>query len=133
MNQELQRKLREFDALMQKAHENAARERAATATRGGTSNSNAMRGDGGSLEEPPENIGAGGAANRGTGLGHTPDISGESPGARPSLSSRAEIELPGGADDDIVSRQLREAAQRETDPVLREKLWEEYRNYTGDP
>lgn len=31
--------------------------------------------------------------------------------------------------DDIVARQLREAAEKETDPELREKLWEEYRKY----
>ena len=38
---------------------------------------------------------------------------------------------PQAGDDDIVARQLREAAERETDPVLREKLWAEYRNYKG--
>lgn len=32
-------------------------------------------------------------------------------------------------DDDIIARQLREAAESETDPVLKEQLWEEYRNY----
>ncbi len=32
-------------------------------------------------------------------------------------------------DDDIVARQLREAAAAETDPELREKLWEEYYAY----
>jgi hypothetical protein len=32
-------------------------------------------------------------------------------------------------DDDVVARQLREAATEETDPVLKEKLWEEYRRY----
>ncbi len=32
--------------------------------------------------------------------------------------------------DDIVARQLREAAEKETDPELKEKLWEEYRRYT---
>jgi len=31
--------------------------------------------------------------------------------------------------DDIVARQIREAAEKETDPELKEKLWEEYRNY----
>ncbi|NND81173.1 MAG: hypothetical protein HKN50_01960 [Gammaproteobacteria bacterium] len=31
--------------------------------------------------------------------------------------------------DDIVARQIREAAERETDPELRKKLWEEYRRY----
>jgi hypothetical protein len=34
-----------------------------------------------------------------------------------------------GQDDDIVARQLREAALAETDPELREKLWDEYRKY----
>ena len=33
------------------------------------------------------------------------------------------------ADDDIVARQLREAAEQETDPVLQEKLWQEYKKY----
>ena len=32
-------------------------------------------------------------------------------------------------DDDIVARQLREAAEKETDPVLKEKLWKEYEAY----
>jgi len=34
-------------------------------------------------------------------------------------------------DDDIIARQLREAAMQEPDPVLREKLWAEYRRYKG--
>ena len=38
-------------------------------------------------------------------------------------------DIPDGSDDDIVARQLREAAQKETDPELREKLWQEYRDY----
>jgi hypothetical protein len=37
--------------------------------------------------------------------------------------------IPDGSDDDIVARQLREAAMKETDPELREKLWEEYKQY----
>jgi hypothetical protein len=32
-------------------------------------------------------------------------------------------------DDDIVARQLREAAEKESDPELREKLWKEYEQY----
>jgi hypothetical protein len=36
---------------------------------------------------------------------------------------------PDGNDDDVVARQLREAAEKETDPVLKKKLWEEYRKY----
>ena len=34
-------------------------------------------------------------------------------------------------DDDIIARQLREAAIAEEDPALRERLWEEYRKYKG--
>ena len=40
-------------------------------------------------------------------------------------------DIPDGNDDDVVARQLREAAMREPDPALREKLWEEYRKYKG--
>ena len=32
-------------------------------------------------------------------------------------------------DDDIVARQLREAAEKETDPELKAKLWKEYQDY----
>jgi hypothetical protein len=38
---------------------------------------------------------------------------------------------PAPQDEDIVARQLREAAERETDPVLREKLWKEYEAYVS--
>jgi hypothetical protein len=38
-------------------------------------------------------------------------------------------DIPDGSDDDVVARQIREAAMAETDPELREKLWEEYRKY----
>ena len=36
---------------------------------------------------------------------------------------------PDARDDDVVARQIREAAMAETDPELREQLWEEYRRY----
>jgi len=38
-------------------------------------------------------------------------------------------DIPDGSDDDVVARQLREAAENETDPQLRARLWEEYRRY----
>lgn len=38
-------------------------------------------------------------------------------------------DVPTGDDDDVVARQIREAAMRESDPELRERLWEEYRKY----
>ena len=42
------------------------------------------------------------------------------------------MQCVGTADDDIVARQLREAAEQETDPVLKEKLWKEYEAYKRD-
>jgi len=39
------------------------------------------------------------------------------------------VDIPDGSDDDVVARQLREAAEKETDPELKAKLWEEYRRY----
>lgn len=39
--------------------------------------------------------------------------------------------LPPPEDDDIVARQLREAAEKEPDPELKNKLWEEYWRYKG--
>ncbi len=52
-----------------------------------------------------------------------------SPGNGAPGSGRAPADIPDGSDDDIVARQIREAAERETDPELRKKLWEEYRRY----
>lgn len=39
--------------------------------------------------------------------------------------------VPPPKDDDIVARQLREAAEKEPDPELKKKLWEEYWKYKG--
>jgi len=38
-------------------------------------------------------------------------------------------DVPDGSGDEVVARQLREAAERETDPERKKKLWEEYRKY----
>jgi hypothetical protein len=42
---------------------------------------------------------------------------------------RVPPDVGSGDDDDIVARQLREAAMNEDDPELRERLWQEYRDY----
>ncbi len=40
-------------------------------------------------------------------------------------------DIPDANDDDIIARQLREAAMQETNPALKEALWDEYRRYKG--
>jgi hypothetical protein len=37
--------------------------------------------------------------------------------------------IPDGNDDDIVARRVRKAAEQETDPELKDKLWKEYVEY----
>ena len=44
-------------------------------------------------------------------------------------STQQQRSRPSGHDDDIVARQIREAAEKETDPELKEKLWKEYDDY----
>lgn len=43
--------------------------------------------------------------------------------------STAPPDTPDGSDDDVVAGQLREAAEKEMDPELKKKLWEEYKRY----
>ena len=45
------------------------------------------------------------------------------------IKARTPDDIPILVSEDIVAKQLREAALSEDDPVLRERLWEEYRNY----
>ena len=46
-----------------------------------------------------------------------------------SSGSSAPPDTPDGHDDDVIARQLREAAEKETDPELKRKLWQEYKRY----
>jgi hypothetical protein len=45
------------------------------------------------------------------------------------IQARTPEDIPDLVSEDIVAKQLREAALAEDDPVLRERLWEEYRMY----
>lgn len=83
--------------------------------------------------EPGGTEGASGQARTSTGGG---DAGGGMAGRRSGQSSSGSgrrggvpRDIPDGDDDDVVARQLREAAEKETSPELKEKLWEEYRRY----
>jgi len=109
----------------------------------------AKNGPGEGEEESPEEAGGGGSYGEGGGAGgQFPPMAGGGgggqggPGPIPRETYDADIpaqaavyappgDIPDGVDDDVVARQLREAAMREPDPKLREKLWEEYRRYKG--
>lgn len=87
----------------------------------------------GTLEREPQDEEDGREASR-AGEGTKPSVSpaaevfgADLPG---SMEGEPEVDTPPEArDDDIISRQLREAAEQETDPELKKRLWEEYRRY----
>ena len=57
------------------------------------------------------------------------DESGASSGTAPLPTARPDQPPPARYEKDVLAQQLREAAQNEKDPALREKLWIEYHNY----
>jgi len=85
---------------------------------GETAGAQAGKEAGGSASGTGEGVASGEGAGQGTG---SEQAQGES-----SQSGTRELET---GYDDIVARQLREAAEKETDPELKKKLWEEYYKY----
>ena len=81
----------------------------------------------------PQGAGAGSSAPQSASQGgarpRTPRPTPSMPGG--GQGGQGANDLPDAKDDDIIARQLREAAMAEQDPELREKLWEEYRRYKG--
>ena len=75
----------------------------------GTGSSSSGRSDGGTPVTAPREGGAGAGGT--------------------DASSSVPADVGDGKDDDVVARQLREAAMKEKDPAIREKLWQEYRDY----
>lgn len=73
--------------------------------------------------------GGGGAAPPGAEAGGTSASSGANEGTEEIIPIPDDV--GDGRNDDIVLRQIREAAMKETDPVLRERLWDEYRRIRG--
>lgn len=111
-----------------------------------TPNSNADAGGGGggdgSSAANPDDGAEGGSGNAGdatgseresaednSGQGATGPADNSAGAGKPGSDQDRPVDIPDGSDDDIVARQLREAAENETDPELKAKLWDEYRRY----
>jgi hypothetical protein len=76
--------------------------------------------------------GSGGGGGGGGGEGATAERSDPLEGMSDSeIEQRTPDDIAVAIDDDIVAKQLREAALSEDDPELRKRLWEEYRKYKG--
>ena len=76
-----------------------------------------------------DDVAMGGGGSTGGGMGGASQ-GGGAPPDNPAIYKPPE-DIPDGRDDDVVARQLREAAMREPDPEVRERLWNEYRKYKG--
>ena len=135
LDDELRATLRELDELLLREQELVEESREAAES---------SSSDGGGAEGGGEDSGASAADDRegedsagtpdGGAAGGLPDVPLPPPTGTPAggaTTGRAPRppDVGDGRDDDIVARQLREAAQNEKDPALREKLWDEYRAY----
>ena len=91
-------------------------------------------GEAGTGDAQTADTGTGGSTDAGRLEGGTPVTAPVEGGpAGPGSDSRAvPADVGDGKDDDVVARQLREAATNEKDPAIREKLWEEYRETRGN-
>jgi hypothetical protein len=139
---ELAAGLADFDELLLREQERVKAAAPRSAPGGGTGNGTGEGGSRGNGNEGGDETSAGdaGRKTRETEAGGVSTASGGADrsstgaGGGPVKTPRTGATgqppgIPDGSDDDVVARQLREAAEKETDPVLQKKLWEEYRKY----
>jgi hypothetical protein len=155
MDRQLFASLGEFDELLLKEEEKVSSRVPSQRETGGNGRDSLSGGSGTSSGKGGESgdgtAGAGGASPASTGTdgagtsssrsgqtsqSETSAGSGSGAGAGDAGIDHSAYGAPGGKlpppqDDDIVARQLREAAEKETDPELKKKLWEEYWKYKG--
>jgi len=143
LEKKLGESLAEFDELLLE-EARRARTRTDGRSRGGSSGGSAAASAGsGATGAGPESgsvaATAAGTEGQGGGEAESRQSAGEpgSPGGRilgpeagaSGTSAAVPPDVGDGSDDDVVARQIRKAAESETDPELRKKLWEEYRKY----
>ncbi len=148
LDRQLDASLGEFDEMLLKEQERIAAHQPRQRESGGSASPGGAGGYGGRQGEQGKSSAAGAAGGRASGQqpkpGQTSAAGGRGQNGRPATSGATvsgsqgqaqsgSVRGPGGdklnRDDDIVARQLREAAEKETDPELKEKLWQEYRKY----
>ena len=138
LDQQLDAAMAEFDGMIMDARAAAAEREQDSDGEGAPANA------GGPLFEEAditEELGGGPSGRPGDKEASGPDGASEPPSGQATTyggdgaiigrsgGSTVPANIPDGRDDDIVARQIREAAMKEQDPVLREKLWDEYRKY----
>ena len=119
-----------FDEQLKREQQRTAQERDARSGGRGGSGGSGESGTGGAADGLD---GGPGAAGGRSGRDRAGDLRSESrtgeSGGGGAVSGRV---IPDGSDDDIIARRLRKAAEAETDPELKEKLWKEYVDYKSN-
>jgi hypothetical protein len=130
LEEEMETLIAEFDELMLEQQDTLKEQQAAQQSSG-------SYGDGQGASEGSEAAGTAGSGEK-TASGEPGDgqIPPEAePGSGPGVKKQGDMpefergDAGDGSDDDVVARQLREAAEAETDPVLKAQLWKEYKKY----
>jgi hypothetical protein len=126
LDKQLNDSLGAFDARLHKEQQKTAEERdARQATVATTATSNESAGS-------SQGTNGAGRQNAGGETSRAGDLKSEKvAGANGSASGNGApaTVIPDGNDDDIVARRIRKAAELETDPELKDKLWQEYVEY----
>lgn len=148
LDAELRRSLGEFDERLLREQERVRAARpigeppggdqgasgGGTSAAAGAAPGGAMAPDGGTVGAAGDAVGGaagsgGSATTAGDGAAAAPGAAGQGPTTGQAGAPAPPAALPDPSGDDIVARQLREAAERERDPELRARLWDEYRRY----
>lgn len=127
LDKSLDESLGEFDKTLEKEQQRTAAERDARTASAGSGSS---EGAGRTAAEPGSREGDL-RSERGVAASNAENQAGDrqdrgTVGAGSGAPNRG---VESGDDDDIVARRLRRAAEQETDPELKEKLWKEYQDY----
>ncbi len=130
----LDKSLGDFDKTLEEEQRRSAEERDARAASGRGAlpedRDGAAAGAGGSRGAREGDLRSERTAQQGANAGKdAPGGDAQDRGSVAGGSGSPDRGIPSGEDDDIVARRLRRAAEQETDPELKEKLWKEYADY----
>lgn len=128
LDRELDKSLGEFDETLRREQDRVAQERdSRAATAAGSADVEGVAGVGGAREARAGDLKSDAAAREASTAQRGSESKGDTNvGGGSGAPNRG---IPSGEDDDIVARRLRRAAEQETDPELKEKLWKEYVDY----
>jgi hypothetical protein len=134
--------LGDFDKTLKKEQERVAKERDAKGTAEGegsegggsdgadTSGANGAPGTrNGDLKSASSSSSSASKDGSADGSSDKGDAAGDTQGKASKGSGAGHQKAVTGSDDDIVAKRLRKAAEEETDPELKDRLWKEYYDY----